>query len=191
MIVIGITGTIGSGKGTIVKYLADKYGFKHYSARKLIAEEALRRGLPDDRDSLVKVAISLRKEFAPSYLAEQLYDRAKLQNQNAVIESVRNVAEVTALRNKPDKFYLIAIDADPQIRFNRISQRKSSTDNISFEKFLADEKREMANPDPAAMNISKCIDLADAHITNNDDLASLEHQIDEIMKLYLKTPQTN
>ena len=31
MLIIGITGTIGAGKGTIVKYLIDKYKFKHFS----------------------------------------------------------------------------------------------------------------------------------------------------------------
>ena len=33
MIVIGITGTLGAGKGTIVNYLIEEEGFDHYSVR--------------------------------------------------------------------------------------------------------------------------------------------------------------
>ena len=36
MIIIGITGTIGAGKGTIVELLIKK-GFKHYSVRDFLA----------------------------------------------------------------------------------------------------------------------------------------------------------
>ena len=38
MIIIGITGTLGAGKGTIVEYLVGKKGFKHYSVRELLSE---------------------------------------------------------------------------------------------------------------------------------------------------------
>ena len=32
-VIIGITGTNGAGKGTVVEVLMEKHGFKHYSAR--------------------------------------------------------------------------------------------------------------------------------------------------------------
>ena len=35
-IVIGITGTNGAGKGTVVDYLKEKYKFEHFSARRLL-----------------------------------------------------------------------------------------------------------------------------------------------------------
>ena len=39
--VFGITGTNGSGKGTVVEFLKQK-GFKHYSASELILEEIVK-----------------------------------------------------------------------------------------------------------------------------------------------------
>ena len=45
MITIGITGTLGAGKGTIVDYLVKNRGFVHYSVRAFITEEIKRRGL--------------------------------------------------------------------------------------------------------------------------------------------------
>ena len=39
MVIIGITGTLGAGKGTIVDYLKEERGFLHFSARQFIIEE--------------------------------------------------------------------------------------------------------------------------------------------------------
>ena len=44
MIIIGITGTLGAGKGTIVDYLCKKRGFLHYSVREFLVEEIKNRG---------------------------------------------------------------------------------------------------------------------------------------------------
>ena len=44
MITIGITGTLGAGKGTIVDYLIQHRGFVHFSVRAFITEEINRRG---------------------------------------------------------------------------------------------------------------------------------------------------
>ena len=43
MIVIGITGTLGAGKGTIVDYLVKNKGFNHFSVRSFIAQEIQNR----------------------------------------------------------------------------------------------------------------------------------------------------
>ena len=62
MIIIGITGTIGAGKGTIVEYLTDKKGFTHYSVRSFLIDEIKKRGFEVNRDSMVLVANDLRKK---------------------------------------------------------------------------------------------------------------------------------
>ncbi|MDR0438308.1 MAG: AAA family ATPase, partial [Bacteroidales bacterium] len=51
--IIGITGTIGAGKGTIVDYLVSQKGFLHFSVRDFLSEEIERRGLPVNRDTMV------------------------------------------------------------------------------------------------------------------------------------------
>ena len=55
MNIIGITGTIGAGKGTIVDYLVKEKGYVHYSVRAFIAEEIQRRGLEDGQWIFLKV----------------------------------------------------------------------------------------------------------------------------------------
>lgn len=180
MIIIGITGTLGAGKGTVVEYLVSHYGFKHYSARSYISEEIERRGLPVNRDNMVTVANDLRAKHNPAFVVEELYKQAVQTNSNAVIESVRTVGEVEFLKNQPN-FYLLAVDADEQSRYQRISLRKSTTDFISYDKFLEDEKLEMASSDSTKQNLLECIQKADFVLSNDGPLMDLQNQIDKII----------
>lgn len=85
MITIGITGTLGAGKGTIVDYLKERHNFVHYSARAFLIEEIERRGLPVDRDSMTLVGNDLRAQHSPSYIVEQLYERAQQRDRKSVV----------------------------------------------------------------------------------------------------------
>ena len=180
MIIIGITGTLGAGKGTIVEFLTKDKGFAHFSVRAFIAEEIIRRGLEVNRDSMVIVANDLRKNNSPSYIIDCLYEKALSLGKNSIIESIRAPGEVISLRKKGG-FYLIAIDADPEIRYARISLRQSETDHISYQTFLDNERREMNSTDPNAQNIARCLELADYRIWNNGTMEQLNHQIENIL----------
>lgn len=178
MQIIGITGTLGAGKGTIVDYLVKDKGFKHYSVRQYLIEIIEKRGLVVNRDSMTNVANELRATHTPWFIVAELYKQATLKDQNAVIESIRTPGEVEFLQQQGD-FKLIAVDADPKTRFDRIKIRKSSTDDIDFETFQSNEKREMTTLDPNKQNLKKCIEMADIVITNDGNMADLLIQLEE------------
>ena len=182
MVIIGITGTIGAGKGTVVDYLVNRKGFKHFSARGFLVEEIERRGLVNNRDSMVLVGNDLRSKFGSGYVAEELFKRALVSRENAVIESLRTVGEIESLRKKGN-FTLLAVNADPRIRSERNSVRGTTTDDVTFEKFLFDEEREMESTDPNKQNLKKCIELADFVINNDGSLEDLNKKIEEILKI--------
>jgi len=180
MIIIGITGTIGAGKGTIVDYLVEHHKFNHFSVRSYLIKEIERRGMLVNRDSMVEVANELRAKHSPSYIVEQLYEEAFLTRENCIIESIRTPGEVDLLRTKAN-FYLFAVDAPAEIRYLRIKSRMSETDHISYEEFIENEKREMTSTDPNKQNISNCIFNADFVIENTGSFNDLQAKIEEIL----------
>lgn len=185
MIIIGITGTLGAGKGTVVEYLKQKYGFKHYSASDFLKEEIARRGIVENRDNMRIVADDLRATHKPSFVIENLYNKAvaeKNEFPRAVIESIRSIGEAEFLKSQTELFFFLAVDADPRIRYERILGRKSTKDHVSFEEFLEDEQLEMANADPSKMNLIGCIKLTNAIVENNTDLNDLHASIDKIIQ---------
>lgn len=181
MIIVWITWTIGAGKGTIVDYLVQKKWFQHFSVRAFLIKEIERRWIPVIRDNMVIVANDLRAQYGPSYIVEQLYEQAKLTGNNTIIESIRTVGEIEALKGK-ENFTFFAIDADPNIRYERAILRWSETDKISYEKFIDDEQKEMQNEDPNKQNVAKCMQMADHVFTNNGTLEELHKQIEIILE---------
>ena len=188
MITIGITGTLGAGKGTIVDYLVKERGFVHFSVRDFITQEIERRGMPVNRDSMTIVGNDLRKQHSPSYITDELYKQAQETGKNCIIESVRTPLEVSELR-KHSNFYLFAIDADAKVRYERIVVRGSSTDNVSFETFIANEQREMTSDDPNKQNLKACIEQADYLFSNDGNFEDLHQKIEEVLdKIMYKRP---
>ncbi len=182
MKIIGITGTIGAGKGTIVKYLVSKKGFVHYSVRDFLNEEIKKRCLTANRDNMVVVANELRTRHSPYYIIEQLYNRAKESGrENCIIESIRTPGEINFLR-KQRNFYLFAIDANPKIRYNRVFVRGSETDHISYKIFADNESREMTSNNPNKQNLSKCIEMADYVFNNDKKISYLYNQVENVLK---------
>lgn len=180
ILVVGVTGALGAGKGTVVDYLVKNKGFSHHSVRDLLISEINKRGLSVDRDSLVAVANDLRKKYGPSSLVERLYNKAKKAGSKSIIESLRNPKEVESLRKKGN-FYLLAIDADPKIRYERIRKRGSETDNVTYKEFLENEKREINSRDKNRQSLAKCINMADYHLENNGTIKELHRQIERIL----------
>ncbi len=182
--VLGITGTIGSGKGTVVEYLVKKKGFVHYSVRGFLINLLKNRKMDINRDTMASLANELRETYGKSYIIEQLAKKALKDSENCIIESIRASGEAIAIKKQPNSF-LLAVDANIDLRYERILKRGSETDQIDFNTFKANENREMNSDDPNKQNLSKCIEMADYKIINNGSIELLHKNIESFLS-YIK-----
>jgi len=186
MLIIGITGTNASGKGTVVEILKKEFGFKHLSVREYIEKEVKKRNLEINRENLIEVANDIRKNNSPSYIAEELFKKALNMNTPVVIESIRTIGEVESLKTKGN-FLLIATDADMKKRYRRSLKRNSKTDNLTYEEFVKTEEKEMHSNDKGRQNIRKCIEMADILIINDQTIEGLEVKVREFISPLFST----
>ncbi len=180
MLIIGITGTSGAGKGTVVEYLVNKLKFRHYSVGDYLIEEIKKRGLEANRDNQREIANEIRTLKGPDFITQELFKIAESKQENAIIESIRNPKEVDFIKSKGGK--MLAVTADQKIRFERIKLRQSEKDNVTFEEFQKQEEKEFQNTDLNAQNLPKCIEMSDIIITNNESLEKLYEQIEDAIK---------
>lgn len=180
--IIGLTGSFGAGKGCVADYLVNKKGFAHFSARSFITSEIQKRGLPINRDTMAEVANDLRKNGGPTFIFEQLVNQAKEHGGNAVVESVRAVAEAKYVKEQGG--VVLGIDADPKVRYERTVARGSETDHVSFEEWHDQEKRESNPDDPTKQDIFGALKESDAIIFNTDSIEVLESEVDVLLNNY-------
>lgn len=181
--IIGITGTLGAGKETIVEYLKG-HGYHHFSVRQVIIEGLKTEGVEDPgRSQMVEFANRMRQTDG-AYFAKSLHQLAVASGAKlAVIESIRSIDEVKWLSE--NGIPLFSVDADQQERYRRISKRGTATDRVTHEEFLEQEKREWENADPKEQNLKYCIDqtLPIFRFTNNGTREELWNQVEQAMRL--------
>lgn len=180
--IIGITGSLGGGKGTVVDYLTQKKGFKHYSSSGHLIKLLEERGEVVDRDGMNRIANELRANNPAGVPAEtfKLYE-AEDGESDVILESLHSVPEVDFIKSVGG--IVIAVTADSDIRYERITARGSVKDNVTKEQFIAQQEREeKGSDDPNKSNIFDTIRLADFTIQNNGSLEDLYTQIEDILK---------
>ena len=183
---IGLTGRNAAGKGEVAKYLQTK-SFYYYSLSDAIRDELRARKLAISRDALIQVGNELRQRFGPSILADRIVELTQ-PDRNYVIDSIRNPAEVAALRKACKDFKLIRIDAPVQARFERTVARRRENDPVTFEDFVALDERESMG-DATSQNLSEVERLADEVLINDATLTELHPKIDLLVGKLLKNLQ--
>ena len=181
MTLIGITGTDGAGKGSVVDLLVQRYGFVHYSVRQFILEHINAAGLPQTRAQMRLTANELRARHGNDFIVTQALIAMERDNvESAVVESIRAVAEVETLKARGG--VLLAVDADQQIRYERIQARSSESDKVTLEEFIAQEELEKNDPDPNGMQKAAVMELADVTIENNGSMEELLAAVESFVK---------
>jgi dephospho-CoA kinase len=182
MKVIGLTGTIGSGKEEVKKIILENSCYKDVKLSDIIREEMKKSNA--DRKTLQDYGNELRKKFGPDILVKLAIK--KNRGNFLVIDGIRNFSEVEFLRKKFGKnFKLIAVDAPIELRYERIRKRGREDDPKTLEEFLAaDERNGGINEPEWGQQTKKCIDLADVLIYNDKTLRELRAQVLNALKTF-------
>ncbi|MEK6961628.1 MAG: AAA family ATPase [Nanoarchaeota archaeon] len=179
--ILGISGTNSAGKDSVARILKDA-GFEQFSLSDAIREEAKARGLPSDRDVLIKLGNELREKLGPGILGERILDLIKKKKvEKASVISIRNPAEAKALSNHDD-FFLVWVDAPPQLRYERsLARHRDKSDSLSYDDFIAMENLER-DAGPSGQRLDVLEEMARFKIDNTGSIEELNEKVDSLIE---------
>ena len=180
-IVFGLTGKNASGKGTVAEILKKK-NFTYHSLSDSLRDELKSLKKEETRENLIDIGNELREKGGPGVLADKLMPKLNTEN-NHIVDSIRNPLEVISLRKETllRRFFLISVDANSRLRYDRLCSRGRIGDTDSWEKFVEQEKKEENNDDPNKQQLSRTMEMADYSIDNSGTLEELEAQVNRII----------
>lgn len=123
--VLAISGAIASGKTTIARYVASAVGWPWTSFGAYVRAEAERRGFPDDRPTLQRLGDELVAHGIESFCRAVLVAAGWSPGSPAVLDGVRHVAVVQALRDlvAPQPLVLVYVTVPADVRATRLQVR--------------------------------------------------------------------
>jgi dCMP deaminase len=176
--IIGLTGKNSAGKGEVANFLV-RSGYEYYSLSDSLREELSSRGHETSRENLIAIGNELRSKYGAGVLAERILRKIRV-DAHAAVDSIRNPFEVEVLRRRKD-FFLLSIEADPEVRFQRTVSRKRPGDPKTFDEFMDVERREASTSDPTTQQMDKTAELADAVVFNNGTVEELADQLRQVI----------
>ena len=177
-IVLAFAGKLASGKAVCQKYITEKHQADNTKFSAALRDILTRLYLPISRENMQSLSLDLRNRFGSDVLAKAIAEDVKNSQKNIiVVDGIRRLDDIISLKDIPG-FHLISIDADPELRYERMKKRNENAGDAekSFEEFLEDGRRE------AELQIPEVMSAAKFHLDNNGDLPALYTQIDKILQ---------
>lgn len=184
-IILGFTGSIGSGCSFIGKHIEELgYDYKYFCLSDHLKELAKSKKIANPTcEQLQDIGNDLRKKSKKgSVLVSELLKKIDSQIKSGaldlskykgiIIDSIRNDGEVLTLRQFPN-FFLFSVHADKDTRKNRTLNDKKFKNAKEFEDA---DKRDQAEREPHGQHVKECNELADIIINNDTDFAKTARQ---------------
>ncbi len=180
---IGLTGRIAAGKGKVAEYFKNQ-GFEYTSLSNAVREEAKKRDIKATRENLQNLGNRLREEGGAGILAEIIASNfekipLKFGGPKFVIDGIRNPAEINHFRDLKN-FYLISVDANRTIRYERAMKRNKESDPKNLEDFIIADDRDFGEEDLSGQQVAACMNMADYHILNDFTIKEFNNRIEEV-----------
>lgn len=176
--ILGLVGTPGAGKSAVTEYIIQHYGGEQFRFSDYLAHVLQKMNLQKSRENMIKLSVILRKEFGEDLFSHAVAcDAVRSDSSLVIVDGIRRPEDLAAFRPLPN-FQLIAVNADPKIRYERMKHRgeKSGETNMTWEEFETTEKA------PTEITIPETMTFANHVIMNDGSVEELHAKIDEIMK---------
>ncbi len=183
MIVIGVIGEKGSGKETFGTLLAEILPDKKVvgiATSNILKQTLALWNLADIRENYTKLVVSMEQIFGAGSLAKA--NRKLIEGSDAqivVVDGLRRYPEIDLIRSFPQN-YLVYLTASPQVRFERIKNRRERENEtaMSFDLFLQEENLE------TEQLIKEMAKGADYTIENNEGLEEFKSGIEKFTRRF-------
>ena len=153
-ILIGITGSFGAGSTKTANFFESGLKYKKLSLSKYLKDNIeteypnfLEKEEKERRQLLQNYGDKLRLRNGRSFLVDVIEKeiRENIESGNVVIDSIKNIEEISKLKEISNKFYLFAIDAKIENRWERLK----SNYNNDYASFISDDERDSGNDQPS------------------------------------------
>lgn len=131
------------------------------------------------RNTYLRLVPILGEDLLAKYVSEGIKIEGRKQTiKGAVIEGFRIEADINYLRRTAPRFMLIGILANPEIRFQRMVERRRVGEHLDRHSFDEIEKKE-------GPWVEKSLKQADHVLTNEGSADELNLQITKLVEEYL------
>ncbi|MDA8227934.1 MAG: deaminase [Desulfitobacterium hafniense] len=167
MIVLGLTGSFGSGCTYVAEEFIMPKGYQYLSLAHILREffkEQNGQECDLSRHEMQNYGTQIRQKHGTDFLAlKAIKAISESGHTKWIIDSIRNPNEVKSLRGEFSKFYLVALRAESDIRWNRI--KKKYDGNLGV--FESDDKTDSNEKVPHGQRVRDCYEMADFIISND------------------------
>lgn len=181
-IVVGLTGRIASGKGTVTRHLVETY-----RADKTRSSDPLRETLdifsvPQNREHLDALSTFVRETYGENVIAQAVKRYLTKSEAGVVIfDGMRRLVDVEMIRSFEHSLFIF-VDTHKDIRYTRSVERNENVgdDTMTYEEFLAKDS------DEPQQQIEALKEYADIILDNNGSPDELSKQLSEKVDAVLK-----
>jgi orotate phosphoribosyltransferase len=184
MQVIGVVGLNGSGKDEVVKYLNIKYAVPLISVGDIVREIAAGEGIEPSRENLDGITKKYFERYGEGYFLKLVIEKIRQNGwRTCGISGIRSPRDIALVREafKQDFILIHVYISDPRIRYERIHQRGSRRDELTYAEFLHQDQ-----VSEELFHISQSIASADYSISNDGTSEDLQREVGMLVRTYLK-----
>lgn len=183
-----ITGLVGSGKSVVSDYFVNHEKYLFFRFGQLVIDEIKNRRLPliEDNQKLVREEFRRKHGMAAMAILNLGTIENLLSKGNVIGDGLYSFEEYKVLKEKfGSQLILIAVFAPPQLRYQRVSRRKSGKDDTSSRnhEFTLDQARKRDIHELENLNKGATIAMADYTLINTGDIETLHAQIREFINI--------